>query len=55
MVKNNDDHWALFAKSLLDRTQLTLSNRAEHYEQILQPSAEYLGSLLGVDQWAVSI
>lgn len=55
MTKSNDDHWALFAKSFLDRTRLTLLNRAEYYEQILQPSAEYLGALLGIDQWAVSI
>lgn len=48
-----DDQWALFAKSFLDRTRLALSSKAEYYHQILQPSAEYLGSLLGVDQWAV--
>ena len=55
MAKKKDDHWALYAKSFLDRTRLALASKAEHYHQILQPSAEYLGSLLGVDEWAVSI
>ncbi|KAJ0962515.1 hypothetical protein J5N97_027637 [Dioscorea zingiberensis] len=55
MAKKKDDHWALFAKSFLDRTRLALSTKAEQYHQTLQPSAEYLGSLLGVDERAVSI
>ncbi|XP_010248573.1 PREDICTED: alpha-glucan water dikinase, chloroplastic isoform X2 [Nelumbo nucifera] len=55
MSKSRDDHWALYAKSVLDRTRLALASKAEHYQQVLQPSAEYLGSLLGVDQWAINI
>ncbi|KAL0372365.1 UNVERIFIED_CONTAM: Alpha-glucan water dikinase, chloroplastic [Sesamum calycinum] len=55
MLKNGNDHWALFAKSVLDRTRLALASKAESYHQLMQPSAEYLGALLGVDQWAVSI
>lgn len=55
MCKSNDTHWALYAKSVLDRTRLALTNKANLYQQILQPSAEYLGSLLGVDRWAVEI
>ncbi|KAK7818574.1 alpha-glucan water dikinase [Quercus suber] len=55
MSKSRDDHWALYAKSVLDRTRLALANKAEWYLQVLQPSAEYLGSRLGVDQWAVNI
>ncbi|XP_006841018.2 alpha-glucan water dikinase, chloroplastic isoform X1 [Amborella trichopoda] len=55
MSKSQDDHWALYAKSVLDRSRLALTSKAEHYQRILQPSAEYLGSLLGVDKWAVSI
>ncbi|XP_042502200.1 alpha-glucan water dikinase, chloroplastic-like isoform X2 [Macadamia integrifolia] len=55
MSKRRDDHWALFAKSVLDRTRLALSSKAELYHRVLQPSAEYLGLLLGVDQWAVEI
>ncbi|XP_021743087.1 alpha-glucan water dikinase, chloroplastic-like [Chenopodium quinoa] len=54
-VKSKDENWALYAKSVLDRTRLSLASKAEYYQQILQPSADYLGSLLGVDQWAVSI
>lgn len=53
MCKNGNGHWALYAKSVLDRTRLSLSHKAEWYHQVLQPSAEYLGALLGVDQWAV--
>ncbi|KAG2256802.1 hypothetical protein Bca52824_076096 [Brassica carinata] len=55
MFKSKKDHWALYAKSVLDRSRLALASKAERYLEILQPSAEYLGSCLGVDQWAVSI
>ncbi|XP_057774579.1 alpha-glucan water dikinase, chloroplastic isoform X2 [Salvia miltiorrhiza] len=55
MFKSRDEHWALFAKSVLDRTRLSLASKAEAYHQLLQPSAEYLGTLLGVDQGAVNI
>ncbi|XP_043704280.1 alpha-glucan water dikinase, chloroplastic-like isoform X1 [Telopea speciosissima] len=55
MSRSRDDYWALFAKSVLDRTRLALSSKAELYHQILQPSAEYLGSLLGVDLQDVEI
>ncbi|CAH8338830.1 unnamed protein product [Eruca vesicaria subsp. sativa] len=55
MFKSKKDHWALYAKSVLDRSRLALQSKAERYLEILQPSAEYLGSCLGVDQWAVSI
>ncbi|PIA61801.1 hypothetical protein AQUCO_00200059v1 [Aquilegia coerulea] len=55
MCKRGDDQWALYAKSVLDRTRLALASKAEHYDKVLQPSAEYLGSLLDVDQWAVNI
>ncbi|XP_028754486.1 alpha-glucan water dikinase, chloroplastic isoform X1 [Neltuma alba] len=55
MYKSKDTHWAPYAKSVLDRTRLALAHKAEWYQKILQPSAEYLGSLLGVDRWAVEI
>ncbi|KAL3511320.1 hypothetical protein ACH5RR_030721 [Cinchona calisaya] len=55
MANSGDKSWALFAKSVLDRTRLALASTAEGYHQLLQPSAEYLGSQLGVDQWAVNI
>ncbi|XP_026422390.1 alpha-glucan water dikinase, chloroplastic-like [Papaver somniferum] len=55
LAKGGDSNWALYAKSILDRTRLALTTKAEHYQKILQPSAEYLGSLLGVDKWALSI
>lgn len=52
-LNSNSNDWALYAKSILDRTRLALTNKAEKYQSILQPTAEYLGSQLGVDQWAV--
>ncbi|XAR65093.1 Alpha-glucan, water dikinase [Bertholletia excelsa] len=55
MLGNRDSQWALYAKSVLDRTRLALASKAEWYHHLLQPSAEYLGFLLGVDQWAVNI
>ncbi|XP_038694729.1 alpha-glucan water dikinase, chloroplastic-like isoform X4 [Tripterygium wilfordii] len=55
LCKSKSNNWALYTKSVLDRTRLALASKAESYQQVLQPSAEYLGSLLGVDQWAVNI
>ncbi|KAG5520839.1 hypothetical protein RHGRI_033418 [Rhododendron griersonianum] len=55
MSKSGDNHWALYAKSVLDRTRLALAGKAESYHHLLRPSAEYLGSQLGVEQWAVNI
>ncbi|KAG9449919.1 hypothetical protein H6P81_009884 [Aristolochia fimbriata] len=55
LCRSKNDQWALFTKSVLDRTRLALSSKAEHYHHVLQPSAEYLGGLLGVEQWAVNI
>lgn len=46
--------WALRTKAVLDRTRLALQDKAEHYQNLLQPTAEYLGTLLGVENWAVS-
>ncbi|KAI3816782.1 hypothetical protein L1987_16486 [Smallanthus sonchifolius] len=55
MLETGDDSWALFAKSVLDRTRLALASKGELYHLLLQPSAEYLGACLNLDQWAVSI
>ncbi|XP_071716394.1 alpha-glucan water dikinase, chloroplastic-like isoform X2 [Rutidosis leptorrhynchoides] len=55
MLETGDGSWALFAKSVLDRTRLALAGKGELYNQLLQPSAEYLGARLNLDQWAVSI
>lgn len=55
LFNRKDDEWALYAKAFLDRTRLALSSKGEYFHQILQPSAEYLGSMLGVEQWAVNI
>jgi hypothetical protein len=49
----NDGQWALQTKAVLDRLQLVLSERSQYYQKKIQPSAEYLGNLLGVEKWAV--
>jgi len=54
MAKKKDDRWALYAKAFLDRIRLALASKGEQYHSMMQPSAEYLGSLLSIDQWAVS-
>eukprot|EP00250_Pteridium_aquilinum_P019663 c24519_g4_i1 orf=33-4475(-) len=53
--KNEHAQWPLRAKAVLDRTRLILADKGEEYLKLLQPSAEYLGSLLGVEQWAIDI
>ncbi|ERN14344.1 hypothetical protein AMTR_s00033p00208970, partial [Amborella trichopoda] len=53
--ESNDELWALQAKAVLDRIRLILADRAECYHNIYQPSAEYLGVLLRVERWAISI
>ncbi|KAH9319028.1 hypothetical protein KI387_020797, partial [Taxus chinensis] len=55
LCNSKADQWALYAKAVLDRTRLALTEKAEHYQKVLQPSAEYLGGVLGVEQWAISI
>ncbi|CAH9107475.1 unnamed protein product [Cuscuta epithymum] len=55
MMRRGNHSWALFAKSVLDRTRLALSSKAQWYHHLLQPSAEYLGTKLGVNPLAVNI
>lgn len=55
IIQNKSQNWALRTKAVLDRTRLALQDKAEYYQKILQPTAEYLGSLLEVEEWAVSI
>ncbi|KAK7858548.1 alpha-glucan water dikinase 2, partial [Quercus suber] len=51
----NDGQWALQTKAVLDRLQLVLSERSQNYQKKIQPSAEYLGNMLGVEKWAIDI
>ncbi|KAL5225848.1 hypothetical protein ABZP36_012487 [Zizania latifolia] len=55
MAKQKNNQWALYAKAFLDRTRLALASKGEQYYNLMQPSAEYLGLLLNIDQWAVNI
>jgi alpha-glucan,water dikinase len=49
-----EDQWALRAKAVMDRTRLALGDISERYNELLQPTATYMGQRLGVDSWAVS-
>ncbi|XP_028802230.1 alpha-glucan water dikinase 2 isoform X2 [Neltuma alba] len=53
--KSGDSQWALQTKAILDRLQLVLAERSQHYQKSIQPSAQYLGKLLGVQKWAIDI
>ncbi|BBN15240.1 alpha-glucan, water dikinase [Marchantia polymorpha subsp. ruderalis] len=55
LIKSKSPMWALRTKAVLDRTRLALQDKAEHYQNLLQPTAEYLGTLLGVENWAMEI
>jgi alpha-glucan,water dikinase len=55
VIRDKSDNWALRTKAVLDRTRLALADKAEYYQRILQPTAEYLGGLLGIEQWAIDI
>uniref|UniRef100_A0A7I4D941 Pyruvate phosphate dikinase AMP/ATP-binding domain-containing protein n=1 Tax=Physcomitrium patens TaxID=3218 RepID=A0A7I4D941_PHYPA len=55
IINKKADNWALRTKAVLDRTKLALQDKAEYFQNILQPTADYLGSVLGVEEWAVQI
>ncbi|XXG55807.1 hypothetical protein AAC387_Pa03g3394 [Persea americana] len=55
VYKPNDDQWALQTKAILDRVRLALTDKAQYYEKVIQPSAQYLGEKLRVEKWAISI
>lgn len=49
----HDVQWALQTKAVLDRLQLVLADRCQHYFTLIQPTAKYLGHLLRVDKHGV--
>ncbi|OVA15252.1 Pyruvate phosphate dikinase [Macleaya cordata] len=53
--KPNDEQWALQAKAVIDRVRLALTDKAQYYQEMIQPSAQYLGNLLRVEKWAIDI
>ncbi|KAL5705472.1 alpha-glucan, water dikinase [Ranunculus cassubicifolius] len=53
--KPNNEQWALKANAVIDRIRLTLSDKSQYYLDMIQPSAQYLGSLLRVEKWAIDI
>ncbi|ESQ54882.1 hypothetical protein EUTSA_v10024230mg [Eutrema salsugineum] len=50
-----DVQWALQTKAVLDRLQLVLADRCQHYLRLIQPSARYLGQLLRVDKHGIDV
>ncbi|XP_021284061.1 alpha-glucan water dikinase 2 isoform X3 [Herrania umbratica] len=51
--KPRDVQWALQTKAILDRLQLVLADRALDFQNKIQPSAEYLGKLLGIGKTVI--
>ncbi|MBA0566033.1 hypothetical protein Golob_010883, partial [Gossypium lobatum] len=51
--KSGDSQWALQTKAILDRLQIILSDRAVDLQIKIQPSAEYLGKLLGIGKTTI--
>ncbi|MBA0595641.1 hypothetical protein Gorai_012504 [Gossypium raimondii] len=51
--KSGDAQWALQTKAILDRLQIILSDRAVDLQIKIQPSAEYLGKLLGIGKTTI--
>ncbi|XP_077218318.1 phosphoglucan, water dikinase isoform X2 [Tasmannia lanceolata] len=55
LFKSNDDQWALQTKAVLDRIRMALTDKAQYYQKMVQPSAQYLGELLCVEKGAIDI
>ncbi|CDY61008.1 BnaA01g35130D [Brassica napus] len=53
--KAHDVEWALQTKAVLDRLQLVLADRCQHYLRLIQPSANYLGQMLRVDKHGIDV
>ncbi|EOA18356.1 hypothetical protein CARUB_v10006877mg [Capsella rubella] len=51
----HDVQWALQTKAVLDRLQLVLADRCQHYFRLIQPTARYLGQLLRVDKHGIDV
>ncbi|CAN8325774.1 unnamed protein product [Cochlearia groenlandica] len=53
--RGHDVQWALQTKAVLDRLQLVLADRCQHYFSIIQPTANYLGQLLRVEKHGIDV
>ncbi|KAG9440143.1 hypothetical protein H6P81_020308 [Aristolochia fimbriata] len=42
-------------KAVLDRIKLSLAEKADYYQRIVQPTAKHLGQLLCVEKWAIDM
>ncbi len=47
--------WALHAKSIVDRLMRKIGSFIDHYYQILQPKAEFLGNAFQADSWTITL
>jgi alpha-glucan, water dikinase len=47
--------WSLHAKSVVDRVARALSGWIDHFYQLLQPKAEYLGRGFGAEPWTITL
>jgi alpha-glucan,water dikinase len=47
--------WALQSRAVLDRLARALGTVIDHYYQVLQPKAEFLGGAFHADSWTVSL
>ena len=47
--------WALQSRAVLDRLSRALGAAIDHYYQVLQPKAEFLGRAFHAESWAISL
>jgi alpha-glucan,water dikinase len=47
--------WSLHAKSVIDRIGRALGAWIDHFYQLLQPKAEYLGRAFQAEQWTITL
>ena len=47
--------WSLHAESVLERIRRAIGSFVDHYQKLLQPKAEFLGSAFHAASWAISL
>jgi alpha-glucan,water dikinase len=50
-----EKEWALHAKAVIDRMGRSLGDFIDHFYQLLQPKAEFLGAAFHAEQWTITI
>lgn len=54
-MTHSGKEWALQSRAVLDRLARALGAVIDHYYQVLQPKAEFLGGAFHADSWTVSL